>query len=288
MTTTDDVLAHLRAAHGLDLTWVEDLAGGFQSGARRVVDHSGTPYVLKWSDSPGWADVVTLNAPLVAEARAWGWPTPAWVVSGSTPTGDAYELQEWATGATRESIDRDWVDAVLPVVRTQAGHAPSTDRNWSWYDHAVMFAGESAYVADVEASGPDGAALGAAVRSLVAPFAEHVPPTRDLVHGDLNPGNVLLDAGRVTALVDVEALGPGTRCHDLGTIATYAWLWGDPDAGLLAVAEARTFAGPGELEISFGSALLGLLAYGVQHWAADDLAAICRDALALTGSVGAL
>jgi Ser/Thr protein kinase RdoA (MazF antagonist) len=43
----------------------------------------------------------------------------------------------------------------------------------------------------------------------------------DLVHGDLNPGNVFLDGDRISALVDVEALGKGRRCHDLATLLVF-------------------------------------------------------------------
>ena len=62
-------------------------------------------------------------------------------------------------------------------------------------------------------------------RDLIAHFDEvlrgHGPAeviTRDLVHGDMNTSNVLVTDRHVSAIVDIEAIGSGTRAVD------YAWL----------------------------------------------------------------
>jgi aminoglycoside phosphotransferase (APT) family kinase protein len=75
----------------------------------------------------------------------------------------------------------------------------------------------------------------------VAPHRGFELPTGDLVHGDLNPDNVLLDGDRISALIDVEAVGRGSRMHDLATLLVYATLWdGEPgaDDDLLATPDA--------------------------------------------------
>jgi aminoglycoside phosphotransferase (APT) family kinase protein len=40
-------------------------------------------------------------------------------------------------------------------------------------------------------------------------------PTSDLVHGDLNLGNVLARGGAITGVVDWDAIGLGSRAVDL-------------------------------------------------------------------------
>lgn len=55
-------------------------------------------------------------------------------------------------------------------------------------------------------------------RRLIARIGEVELPTGDLVHGDFNTCNVLMHAGRLSGVIDVDALGSGTRAID------YAWL----------------------------------------------------------------
>jgi thiamine kinase-like enzyme len=90
------------------------------------------------------------------------------------------------------------------------------------------------------------------------------------VHGDLSPGNALFTGDDIRALVDVEALGAGSRLHDLAALIGYAHLNG-AGPGVLdeLIRHTRRLARPGELPVSLGSCLLGLLAFGVDHWPHD-------------------
>ena len=106
-------------------------------------------------------------------------------------------------------------------------------------------------------------------------------PADDLVHGDLNPANVLIADGQVVALIDVEAVGRGTRLHDLTTLLLYAALWGDHDVQNRLTVECRNIAAPGWMEVSLSAVTVNLLAFGVRHWPPDDLATACRAAAAL-------
>jgi Ser/Thr protein kinase RdoA (MazF antagonist) len=45
----------------------------------------------------------------------------------------------------------------------------------------------------------------------VHPCAAAALPAGDLVHGDFGPQNVLVDGGRIAAVIDLEAAGCGTR-----------------------------------------------------------------------------
>ena len=88
----------------------------------------------------------------------------------------------------------------------------------------------------------------------------------DLVHGDLNPGNIFLRDGHVRALVDAEALGKGSRFHDLAALLVHARLWdGEPGACDALLSYADRHAAPGELEVSYASCVLGVLAFFAEH-----------------------
>ncbi|MFE2985007.1 phosphotransferase [Streptomyces sp. NPDC059262] len=60
-------------------------------------------------------------------------------------------------------------------------------------------------------TGPTGRDLVDACERLLAAHGPVALPTEDLVHGDVRHGNILFDADRVGGVIDIEALGSGTR-----------------------------------------------------------------------------
>lgn len=57
---------------------------------------------------------------------------------------------------------------------------------------------------------------------LCGPYRDDKLPDDDLVHGDLNVGNLLVDNGRITGIVDIEAAGCGARAYDFVALAASA------------------------------------------------------------------
>ena len=273
--TTQQVLDWVNLAHSVSYRPEVQLSGGFQNGALRIRDPDRGPAVLKFTTDRSWAAVVERAAPQVAWLRGTGWPTPAWLWSGRTQSGWAYSVQELATGAAHDTIARPWLDVVLPLVDRHAGLAPAGARDWSEYDRLSVFTDVDGHAATLSQRCAAGAEFVRAATDLVRPFADVVLPTGDLVHGDFNPGNILLRDGAVTAVVDVEALGCGTRLHDLATLAAYAWLWGERGQMGVIIGHARRFAERGQLEISLVSVLLGLFEFGTRRWPTPDLEAAC-------------
>lgn len=283
---TGQVLGEVNADLGSAWTLERLLAGGFQSGAYLVSDGRRRA-VLKWTSDPGWAEVVLGAAPVVSAARSLGWPTPAWLAVGRTRGGGAYQLQEHAAGRADEHVTLAWVEAVLPVIDRQAGAAPTSARDWTTYDHELVTNDPSGTAARLAGSGAAGAGLVRSIQQLCGSYPDVRWRHDDLVHGDLNPGNVLLVDGAVTAVVDVEAIGCGSRVHDLATVIAYAALWSPGHEAVDRVlTHLRTLAVPGELEVSLSAVLLDLLAFGLDHWPAADFAAACRVAQTLVDGAG--
>ncbi|MEY9862740.1 aminoglycoside phosphotransferase (APT) family kinase protein [Catenulispora sp. GAS73] len=265
LQATERVVASINHTHGTDFVLDHRLKGGFQNGAYALRAGAAPELtaVLKWTADANRAGLIQRAQPVVVAARAAGWPTPAWLMAGSTPSGYPYQVQEIAEGTHPERVTRNLVQAALPVLDVQAGLRPETDQDWSAYDHAVVFADESGFSSTLAAYSPAGAEFVETMRRWVAPHRGAELCTTDLVHGDLNPSNIFLVDGRISALVDAEALGKGSRFHDLATLLTYAHLWDGGEPGVCddLLAYARRHAAPGELEVSFASCLLGLLAF---------------------------
>ncbi|WP_369069076.1 phosphotransferase [Kineococcus terrestris] len=273
---TERVLARVDHVHGWDYRVQRALAGGFQSGATLVRDPRRGPAVLKWSADPGRAPDVLAAGQLLGPLRAAGWPTPAWLASGRTPQGWPYQLQEVLPGAPAERITRSWLDEVLPLLDSHAGAAPPGGCAWSRTDRAVVFEDAHGHLSTVAGSSGEGAAFAAAVAAMSRDLHGVVLPEDDLVHGDLSEGNVLLVDGRLSGVVDVEALGHGSRLHDLATLTVHSALRGEDSCTARLLEAACEVADPGQFELSLIAVAAAELAFGVRHWAPVDAAAAGR------------
>lgn len=248
------------------------LPGGFQSGAYLVRDGAGDA-VLKWTTQKWWAARVLGAAPLVAAVRESGWPTPAWRLAGTTPAGFPYVVQDFAAGAEAGLVSEALVVALLPIIDLQAGLAPATDVDWSAYARNLIFGESKEEPARISAFSASGKAFLEVVAEWTSPYRDIVLRNDDLVHGDMNPENVLLVDGQVTAILDVEAIGRGSRFMDVASLLMHCYFWeGEPGAVRLLVDYAKT-AEPGEFEISLAMCMIGNLDFQVRNdpGAVEDL-----------------
>lgn len=274
----DEVLAALNEQTDDAWTATGRLAGGFQQGAFGLRAADGRRAVLKLGHARGAARLAMLST-LVERARAHGWPTPVWLAHGIAPDGLGWYVYEFVAGECPESVDTRLAAALLPVVDLQAGMRPDTSQDWSRYAYAVVFANESEFTSRLAAFSPAGAATVDTILRAGAIDAAVQLPTDDLVHGNLDPGNIVVRDGVVVGIIDVEAAGKGTRCIDLAGLIVSADLFGARDATDRLVRAGRDVAGPAVLRICVAAAVFALLAFGVEHWPhdVDAASAACVD-----------
>ncbi|HYF24467.1 MAG TPA: phosphotransferase [Baekduia sp.] len=103
---------------------------------------------------------------------------------------------------------------------------------------------------DVEALAPDRPVLALALRALE--LARPEPAGTVLVHGDLRLGNVMVEAGRVRALIDWEFCRAGDPAEDLGFFCLRPWRFGADErrAGGLCGLEPVLEAHGGGLDVA--------------------------------------
>lgn len=107
--------------------------------------------------------------------------------------------------------------------------------------------------------GPTERRLVDACERLLAVHGPVTLPTGDLVHGDFRPGNILIDADHVSGVIDIEALGSGTRIFDYATLLSAHTI--TPDALRLLVTAGEQVDGPGALAFCFAHVVLGLAVF---------------------------
>jgi aminoglycoside phosphotransferase (APT) family kinase protein len=230
METTESVVAELNVALGTDYRFVRPLAGGFQSGASELADGE-TRVVLKWSDNPGWAPRVRRAARLVRRARAAGYPTPEWLAVGTTEAGSPYQLQEFVVGTPVRDysiVDEQLARKLIAICELQRDLVPEDGVGWSGWSRGVVLDGWDGVWERVSAYGGETVELLQRYEVLCRPYRGQALPDDDLVHGDLNLGNLIVADGRIAGIVDIEAAGSGSRAYDLVSLATSAVRDGAP------------------------------------------------------------
>jgi hypothetical protein len=140
---------------------------------------------------------------------------------------------DFVDAAPAPELTPSLVEQLMEVIELQAGQASEPYDHWSYAWRVAT--GQDTAAAGLDFSDtPEQSLLRQFVAGLsgyssaVSALVERsrlacadVPPPRqapDMVHADLNPGNVLVRDGAVVAVVDIGNAGSGTRATDLTTL----------------------------------------------------------------------
>ncbi|HET6874021.1 MAG TPA: phosphotransferase [Acidimicrobiales bacterium] len=267
ITATDEraalmVLATVNRAHGTQYSLVGRLPGGYQNGAYELISPDGDRAVLKWFPVPRPLDVVSQAAAAVGAARANGWPTPAWLHWGIGPDGLPYEIQEFVDGWHLDRLDPDSLRLLLDVNARQARLRPPTRHEWSPWIEDMVYRDREAVLDRAALLGREGRQLTSVIVELRR-FASNVTLARhDLVCGVFSLENILFGDAGVAGIIDVEAIGRGTRAFDLAVL--YSRLSDDEQQSDLGEA-LRTAAcdvdGAGAFAVCLAAEFLGLILF---------------------------
>ncbi|HVX45788.1 MAG TPA: aminoglycoside phosphotransferase family protein [Mycobacteriales bacterium] len=260
------LIDHINAAHGFRFTLQSRYQDGVV-GAWSVMDPEGRRAVLKGND--GMAHRIARLPQIVERIRAAGYPTPAWIVAGVTDDGGAYHLVDFAPGEpmSNHPLTAESAAQLVAVIETQVGFDPDPQQDWSGYMPSAAFGeSEGDPRPEVRRIGRPGVELLEHFDAVLAPYRGFEVPRGDLVHGDFNTCNVLIDKGKISGVIDVDACGSGTRAVD------YAWLLREAyvrDADPQAIATIRrageAVAGPGVLTICAAATAFDIIRFQYTH-----------------------
>ncbi len=194
-------------------------AGGGESGSTYVVSEGNRKWVLKIA-GPEAADGWDARRSAVEELRARGYPAPAFEAIGSTD-GSSWLIEEYLEGSPGS------VALGVPVVQAVALNSLQADLRVpvakSFWENVVGVAvrGGAGYceVASLRAYSATTSELASDLLGILTEAGEL--PSGDAVHYDFSPANMLLSGGRISGVIDVEALLYGDRAFDLVTLLYY-------------------------------------------------------------------
>jgi hypothetical protein len=198
-------------------------------------------------------------------ARAAGWPTPSWRLYGLASLDERYIIQDFVAGTHLDTLSEPVLDELLRVNAIQAGLAPTGEQEWSVYAHDVVFADRYQFLSTVAASCDDGRRLASAIAVMCDGGESTTIPDGDLTCGVFALENILFDEQQVSGVIDVGAIGRGSRVLDLSILYSRLPDGASPVERRLRAA-AEEVAGPLVFRICLAAEVLGLLFFGVTHW----------------------
>jgi len=160
------------------------------------------------------------RAPWAAEAlallRARGVPVPVPLWWSRLDERWWALVQPQLPGEPLDELDEPVLEQLLALVELQAGLGPEGG-GWdvSWWIDKVVFEGWEGWWDGAEQAAPQTARR---LRALLEPATGYRLPVADLVHGDFGVGNLLVQEGTVSGIVDWDHLGIGSRALDLTSL----------------------------------------------------------------------
>jgi hypothetical protein len=154
-----------------------------------------------------------LYAAGVPVPRSLGW-SPEGLLVLAPLSGVSMRAELWRSDAAAPAVD-DFAAVLdrLPEPVLDFAHRPS------WSDGALHYAGVVGSALPVESDRATG--LARAIEAGIAGIP-HDEPT----HGDLYEGQVRLQSGRISGLLDVDTVGPGRRADDFACLLAHVHVLG--------------------------------------------------------------
>jgi aminoglycoside phosphotransferase (APT) family kinase protein len=209
------LLLAINLRHGTAFALDGKLPGGQQDGAYALAEPAGRRAVLKQLFAPR-------ALPIIRRLRAIGYPTPGVLYDGLASDGTTYLILEFVPGAPMQRLTEAYLDQLFALNDRQADLNPHPEANplesWSGYVHEVVFARSSVWTRALRNHSPATASLLHALRQATMPYTGTRLPNTDVVHGDLHSGNIIVEHGQITGVIDLVYAGYGTRAIDLATL----------------------------------------------------------------------
>lgn len=198
--------------------------GGESGRAYIVTDAGGKHFVLKFG--PANETHPERAAQVTKRLREAGYPAPLYVCVGDgNDAGLKYSIQAMMPGKPNHRMNASMVQEMIAINRLQTGVAGDLATEWpSRVIDGVLKGFEGYCVIDtLRRYSAESAAMLETMEELVVRHSGEIFITRDIVHWDFNPGNVLSDGDRITGVVDWDDACAGDRGFDLATYLFYSY-----------------------------------------------------------------
>ncbi|MGH2479100.1 MAG: phosphotransferase [Ktedonobacteraceae bacterium] len=219
----EEILQCINTINKTTFALVEKYPDGEQ-GAFLVADRLGKQWVLKWA--PGARNLQWMQgAKTVTDLlRGIGYPAPDYLLIGQLSAG-IYSVQNVLPGSPLRKLTPALLSRLLELNEMQLGRAIPGRKDWHQEAISVVLSGGDGYClhASLKLHSQDTAELLHALQALVTAHQDEPHRATDIVHGDFNPANILVQDGQVSGIVDWDGSYAGDCTFDLATLLFYAY-----------------------------------------------------------------
>jgi Ser/Thr protein kinase RdoA (MazF antagonist) len=280
--TPESALEYINAAKHTTYSVSGQFSGSEDQGAFRVSAPDGTTAVLKLSRNPQWKKQIERAKAATDHLRALGYPVPTYLHIDAMDEG-TFWLESELPGMPIEQPSQGQITELLRLIDLQKGQTISDvqGQDWGWYVTSVVFRGESGLVRVLMQYSPETSALAAQIEGLALGLEGKVLPNTDLVHGDLNIGQVLTQGETVTAVLDWDQVGYGDRTLDL--VGLWYSLMDHPDAAAMVLKHMLEVSDKDAIKIYASYKMLAMISWIINKVDGDvtSVSAQAQNAIAI-------
>ena len=221
MTDPAAIVASINDRHVTHFRLGRPVAGGESGCVHSILDDEGSEFILKWGEGSEFR--VRQTVEIVRRLRTVGYPTPDFVVS-SSGSGWCYMVYRILPGTTGAALTPALLKRLAELNHLQADAASDFAEGWPaqivetiekgfphWSLHDAL-ATHSRETAEMLAE----------LKGTVSMVARARWRTTDAVHFDFHTGNILVENGEVSGVIDWNGCCAGDRAFDLTRLAFYA------------------------------------------------------------------
>ncbi|HEU5377923.1 MAG TPA: phosphotransferase [Ktedonobacteraceae bacterium] len=218
-----ELLQHLNALHQTTFTLLEKYPDGEQ-GAFAVTDHLGRRWVLKWAPDAH-------NVPWMQEAktvtdllRSRGYPAPHYLLIEGIPEG-IYSIQSALPGSPLRTLTTTLLPRLFELNELQVGQAIPGRKDWHQEVINTVLLGGDGYClhTSLQQESQRTADLLQTLQALVMAHQDEPHRTNDIVHGDFQHANILMQDGQISGVVDWDGFAAGDCTFDIATLLFYSY-----------------------------------------------------------------
>ncbi|QBD76733.1 hypothetical protein EPA93_12245 [Ktedonosporobacter rubrisoli] len=218
-----ELLQRLNALHQTSFTSFEKFPVGEQ-GAYTITDQTGKKYVLKWA--PGAKNLSWMQkAKTVTELlRSLDYPASHYLFIGGLPEG-IYSIQDVLPGSPIQTMTPALLPRLFELNRLQLGRAISGRTDWHQEVVKTVLLGGDGYCIHTSLQQHSQVTVDIlrTLQSLVTAYRDEPHSSNDIVHGDFQHANILVQDEQISGVVDWDSFGAGDCIFDIATLLFYAY-----------------------------------------------------------------
>lgn len=216
-------LQHVNELHQSTFAFLEKYPDGEQ-GAFAVTDHLNRRWVLKWA--PGACNVPWMQgAKTVTDMlHSRGYPAPHYLLIEGIPEG-IYSIQSALPGSPLRILTTTLLPRLFELNELQVAQAIPSRKEWHQeVINTVLFGGEGYCLhSSLQQDSQCTADLLQTLQALVMAHQDEPHRTNDIVHGDFQHSNILIEDGQISGVVDWDGFAAGDCIFDIATLLFYSY-----------------------------------------------------------------